>query len=83
MLLAKEAWGGGALSFVVTSPLALTYCFSRQGHEEHAFFPSNLGLMTAMPRFLHPSDYLMTGKKDGLLSLVLPIPWLWRINKAS
>lgn len=32
MLLAKEAWGGGALSFVVTSPLALTYCFSRQGH---------------------------------------------------
>lgn len=41
-------------------------------------FPSDLGLVTDMSRFLHPSDYLMIGKRDGSLSLILLTPCLWK-----
>lgn len=55
----------GALGFVVM-PLNLLLLLLWQGQPETkvvSSLPSDLGLMTATPRCLHPSDYLMKEKK--------------------
>lgn len=56
---------GGALDFAVM-PLNLLLSFLWQGQQKTkalSSLPSDLGLMTAAPRYLHPSDYMMKEKK--------------------